>query len=251
MAVENAVIMKAFRIYAQLAKDGQAAKELLQEYLADDEARGLVEQFAREVDCVTVIAGEQLFMFPETRLSPFHINNETIKRNYLRTQAVNSDVYLMYVCIIVLMGAFYDSYQTMEPTRSFIHLSEWTELVNERMALLKQHSAEELKAMEKEFSYNWTSLIQKWDALDDIKESAQRQSGNTISRVSFIDTVRRFLLAQELVEDIGNQEMALTEKTKIIVQRYFMELEYNRGILEFLYQFEHDKKGVEPHAGHL
>lgn len=251
MALDNAAVMKAFRIYVHLARDGHVGKEVLQEYVADDEVRGLVDQFAREVDCVTIVAGEQLYMMPETRLSPFHVSNDYIKRHYLRANAVNADLYLMYVCIIVLIGAFYDSYQTMEPTRSFLRLDEWTELVNERLSLLKQHPEEELKAMEKEFSYHWTALIEKWEAMDDVKETAQRQSGNTISRVSFIDMIRRFLLAQELVQDIGNQEIALTEKTKIVVQRYFMELEYNRGVLEFLYQFEHMRKEGPQHAGHL
>lgn len=164
---------------------------------------------------------------------------------------MNADLYLMYVCIIVLIGAFYDSYQTLEPTRSFLRLDEWTELVNERIVMLAEHSEEELKAMEKEFSYHWTSIIEKWEAMDDVKETAQRQSGNTISRVSFIDTVKRFMIAQELVQDIGNQELVLTEKSKIVVQRYFMELEYNRGVLEFLYQFEHSRKEEAGHAGNL
>ena len=251
MGLENGTVMRAFRIYTLLARDSMVGKEWLQEYMADDLVRGLVDQFAREVDCVTVIAGEQLYMIPETRLSPFHINNDTLKRTYLRANAVNADLYLMYVSIIVLIGAFYDSYQTMEPTRSFIGLDDWTALVNERIELLKTHPEEELREMEKEFSYNWTSLIEKWSAMDDIKETASRQSGNTISRVSFMDTVRKFLVAQELVSDIGNQEIALTEKTKVIVQRYFMELEYNRGILEFLYQFDASVEEVNSHAGHI
>lgn len=251
MALDNADVMKAFRIYAQLARDGSVGRELLHEYVADDVVRGLVDQFAREVDCATVVAGEQLYMIPETRLSPFHVSNDYLKRYYLRASAVNADLYLMYVAIIVLIGAFYDSYQTTEPTRSFLRLDEWTELVNERLAQLKQHPEEQLKEMEKQFSYHWTALIEKWEAMDDVKETAQRQTGNTISRVSFIDTVKRFLLAQELVEDIGNQEIALTEKTKMIVQRYFMELEYNRGILDFLYQFDHARKEDALDARHI
>jgi len=251
MGLENGTVMQAFRIYTLLARDGSADKEWLTAYMADDVVRGLVDQFAREVDCVTIIAGERLYMMPETRLSPFHVNNETIKRTYLRANAVNADLYLMYVCMIVLIGAFYDSYQTMEPTRSFIGLEDWTELVNERITLLRAHPEAELREMEQEFSYNWTALIEKWSAMDDIKETAVRQSGNTISRVSFIDTVRRFLVAQDLAVDIGNQEIALTEKTKVVVQRYFMELEYNRGILEFLYQFDAQDGKEQGDAGDI
>lgn len=241
----NELVMRAFRLYAELALKGVAQRDILQQYLVDDELRGLVDQFAREVDCVTLAAGDQLHLVPLVKLSPFHVSNDYLKKTYLRAQAVNSDLYTLYVCVIVFLGAFYDSYQSIEPTRDFILLDEWLALVQERMDGLKEHDPEQLKSYEKQYSYNWSAIIEKWDAMDDIKETAKRQSGNTISRLSFMDTVRRFLLDQQLAEQVGEGELALTEKSKIVVQRYFMELQYNRGILEFLYKFEEDKKLAE------
>ncbi|GAY76189.1 hypothetical protein NBRC111894_1743 [Sporolactobacillus inulinus] len=61
---------------------------------------------------------------------------------------------------------------------------------------MKTHDEEELKQLEQEFSYNWRLIIEKWDDMDDIKETAKKQSGNTISRMSFINTVKRFLADQ-------------------------------------------------------
>ena len=78
--------------------------------------------------------------------------------------------------------------------------------------------------------------------MDDVKETAKKQSGNTISRLSFIDTVKRFLVDQELIKEIGNDEITITEKAKTIVQRFFMEIEYNKGVLEFIYGFERGKE---------
>lgn len=249
MAYDNEVVMRAFRLYAELSLGGVAGKERLQEYMADDEVRGLVDQFAREVDCVTLSAGSQLYMIPLVRLSPFHVTNDYLKKTYLRAQAVNADLYLLYLTVIVFIGAFYDSYQSMEPTRNFIPLDEWTGLVHERIETLKEHDAEELKAYEREFSYNWTAIIEKWDSMDDIKETAKRQTGNTISRLSFMDTARRFLLDTELAEEVGAGELTLTEKARIVVQRYYMELEYNRGILQFLYRFADEKQAVRERKG--
>ncbi|WP_322786722.1 DUF6063 family protein [Paenibacillus alginolyticus] len=54
-----------------------------------------------------------------------------------------------------------------------------------------------------------------------------------------------------IVIDIGNQEITLTEKAKVVVQRYFMELEYNRGILEFLYQSDSIEGEGSEHASDL
>src|SRR5690606_37990254 len=90
-------VMKAFRIYAQLARSGDADKESLLQVEADDHVRGLLDQFAAEVDCVVMGAGDRLILVPLARLSPFHITNESLKRMYLRGNAVNADLYLMYV----------------------------------------------------------------------------------------------------------------------------------------------------------
>lgn len=243
MNYSNDEVMKAFRIYAQLAGSGVADKESMMQVEADDRVRGLLDQFASEVDCVVLGAGDQLILVPLVRLSPFHMTNESLKRMYLRSNAVNADLYLMYVAIIVFIGAFYNSYQTAEPTRNFILIEEWMRLVQQRIDGLKEHSEEELLAQSQEYSYQWSNIIEKWDAMDDVKETAKRQSGVTISRVSFIDTVRKFLLDQGMAVQVGQDELDVTERTKIIVQRYFMEREYNRGILEFLYGLEPKQMG--------
>ncbi|MGX1983255.1 DUF6063 family protein [Thermolongibacillus altinsuensis] len=231
-------IIQAFQLYMKLARDGVVGQQAVQLYKADDDIRGLLDMFSREVDCVIVITSEQMFLVPRTKLSPFHVSNDWIKRNYLRTGATNGDIYLLYFATIILFGSFYDTYQSEKPTRTFLRLDEWVHLVQERIDQLKEHDLEELKQFEKEFSYNWSLIIEKWDAMDDIKETAKKQSGNTISRLSFIDTVRRFLIDQGLIVDIGNDEVTLTEKAKTIIQRFFMEVEYNKGIFEFIYGFE-------------
>lgn len=231
-------VVKAFRLYTVLARDGVASDDAVQSYRADDELRSLLDTFSHEVDCVIISTSEQLFLVPETKLSPFHVSNEWIKRNYLRSGATNGDLYLLYFATLILFGSFYDTYQSQEPTRLFLRMDEWVRFVQERIDQLKTHDEDELKQLENEFFYNWRLIIQKWDDMDDIKEQAKKQSGNTISRMSFIDTVKRFLTDQDLVQDIGNEEIRLTEKAKTIIQRYFMEVEYNKGIFEFIYGFE-------------
>jgi hypothetical protein len=231
-------VMQAFELYTLLARDGQAGVESLSLYLADDSIRGLVDSFAHHVDCVVLLAGENIYMIPKTKLSPFHVNNDYIKRTYLKSGSTNADIYLLYFTTIVLFGAFYDSYQTLEPTRDFIGIDDWARLVNERIHILMEHDDEKLMEREKEFSYNWKQIIEKWEDMNDIKETAKRQSGNTISRLSFMDTAKRFLLDQGLIEEIGNNEVVLSEKAKTIVQRFYMDVEYNKGILEFIYQWE-------------
>lgn len=231
-------VTKAFHLYANLARLGVLEIESVQLYKADDDIRSLLDLFSSEVDCVIIITSEQMYLVPKTKLSAFHVSNEWIKKTYLKSNATNGDIYLVYFSTLILFGSFYDSYQSQEPTRQFLRVDEWVVLIQDRIDQLKSHSEAELMALEKEFSYNWRLIIEKWDDMDDIKESAKKQTGNTISRFSFIDTVRRFLIEQQLVEDIGNDEIALTEKAKTIIQRFFMEMEYNKGIFEFIYGFE-------------
>lgn len=238
MNYSESKVMQAFELYTLLARDGQADASSMSLYIADDSIRGLVDSFAHHVDCVIILAGDKIYMIPKTKLSPFHVNNDYIKRTYLKSGATNADIYLLYFTTIVLFGAFYDSYQTLEPTRDFIGIDDWARMVNERISVLMEHDEENLREREKEFSYNWGQIIDKWEDMNDIKETAKKQSGNTISRLSFMDTAKRFLMDQELIEEIGNNEVILTEKAKTIVQRFFMEVEYNKGILEFIYQWE-------------
>lgn len=242
-------IIQAFNLYSKLSAKGYGENDELRLYLADDGIRGLVDQFAKEVDCTVISAGDYIYLIPISMDSIFHVSNDTIKRMYLPSKAVNLDIYLMYVTIIILFGEFYDSYQTMEATRDFISIEDWLSNVNERIFSLKELESEELKKFENQYEYNWTAIVEKWDAMDDLKENVKAQNARTISRLAFLNTVKRFLEAQELIKDIGNNEIELTQKAKTIIQRYYMELEYNRGILEFMYEL--DKKKEEKDASYF
>lgn len=237
MLYEQEQVIQAFKLYSTLAINGKAHKDDFRLYLADDHIRGLVDQFAQEVDCTLLVAGDLVYMIPLVVNSPFHVSNETIKEKHLPSRAVNADIYLMYVAMIILFGEFYDSYQTTEATRDFIKMEDWLNNVNDKILSLKGYDEEKLLELEKKYEYNWIAIVDKWDALDDIKENVQ-QTARTISRMSFLNIVKRFLEQQELIEEIGNDEIQLAEKAKIIIQRYYMELEHNRDLLEFIYSLE-------------
>ncbi|HBC96836.1 MAG TPA: non-ribosomal peptide synthetase module, partial [Clostridium sp.] len=172
----------------------------------------------------------------------FHVSNEEIKKEYLPSRAVNLDIYLMYVAIIVLFGEFYDSYQSTEATRNFLPMKEWLSSLNNHISSIKEIDKDELKKIEKDSEYNWVGIVEKWEAMDDLRENVKVQDARTVSRLSFLNTVKRFLENQGLITDIGNDEIELTEKAKTIVQKYYMEYEFNRGILDFMYQAEREGK---------
>jgi len=216
-------------------------KEDLRQYLVDDRLRGLVDQFAEEVQCVIFVAGDFIYMIPKAMASDFHVSNETIKREHLPARASNADIYLMYISTIVLFGEFYDSYQTTNPTRDFVSIEHWLDSVNERIFSLKEHDMDKLEKMEKEYEYNWITILSSWELLDDTKEGVKKQDGRTASRLAFLNITKNFLEEQGLINDIGNDEIELTEKAKIIMQRYYMDYEFNRGILNFMYGLESDE----------
>lgn len=240
----NEQVIQSFKLYSTLAMKGYGEKEDLRLYMSDDVIRGIVDQFAREVDCTIFSSGEIIYMIPVAHDSIFHVSNEAIRKAYLPSKAVNLDLYLMYLSVIVLFGEFYDSYQTNEATRDFITMSDWLDSLNQRIAILMEHDEEKLKSLDQEFEYNWSAIIQKWTDMDEIKEKVKAQDGRTISRKSFLNTVKKFLEDQELIKDIGNDELELTEKAMTIIQRYYMEYDYNRGILDFMYNMD-KKKGDE------
>jgi hypothetical protein len=144
----------------------------------------------------------------------------------------------MYVAIIIFIGEFYDSYQTTRPTREFITAVEWLSSLNERLMSLKDLGDEVLKDMEEAYDYNWTSILENWEAMDNVKESVRRHTARTVSRMSFINIVKQFMIKEEIAMEVGQDELCLTDKAHAIISKYFMEYEYNRGILEFIYQLE-------------
>ncbi|KGR78961.1 DUF6063 family protein [Ureibacillus manganicus] len=238
MRFDSQEVEQAFELYRELALKGVISGDKANTYKVNEAIYTLTNQFVDKLDADCITVGHEVHLIPRTKLSPFHISNEYIKRQFLGSKSSNSDIYLMYLCSIVLIGSFYNSYQSTEPTIEFMTYEVWVQQVNDRIESLKRHDQEQLEKLEKEYSYRWSAIIEKWETLDELKESASRQTGRTMSRLSFIDTVRRFLQEYDLVEFIGQNEVSLTEKTKVIVGRYFMEREFNRGILEFLYGFE-------------
>lgn len=247
MQYEQQHIIKAFQLYSRLAAQGFIEQEDVECYVMNEDIQSLLEQFVREVDAILVHAGDVLYLVPITGLSPFHIKNEQIRREF-GANAVNADVYTMYFAMLVFIGEFYNSYQSGETQRDFLTMNEWLDVVNTRVGTLRSHTPEELQQCGEDLQYNWLSILEKWDALNDLKESAASQKGNTVSRLSFLHKVMQFMLKEKVVSEIGPGEYDLTEKTKTIVQRYFMEFDYNRGILQFMYQY--DERKDEQHANH-
>jgi hypothetical protein len=237
-------VIEAFKIFSKLNASGQLLRDEATEYFSDDTVRGLLSQFAEEVDCTVITAGEYLYMIPLTKNSIYHISNSDIKRQYMPNRALNIDIYLMYVTIIIFIGEFYDSYQTNNTTRDFIAIDDWLLSVNNRIENMKQIDEELLRDLEEEHEYNWLGIIKNWDAMDNINENAKKQTARIVSRVSFMMIVKNFLISEDLAVEVGKDELALTEKTKVIVQRYFMEYEYNRGILEVIYELENEKENI-------
>ena len=237
MAYKEQEIIEAYKLYSRLARGGSESVEEMRLYTRDERIEELINQFAREDQATVIIAGGMAYLVPIASSSPYQMSNETIKKLYLPNNATNLDIYLMYVATIILVGEFYNSYQTKEPTRAFMTMAEWLEAIQNRMEALWALGEEELRKVEEEQEYNWQKIAQKWMALDDVKENAKKLTGVMASRLSFLNMTKQFLEKQDMVKDIGNYELELTEKTKVIMQRYYMDYEYNRGLLDFIYQY--------------
>ena len=237
MAYKEQEIIEAYKLYGRLARMGSQSVEEMRLYTRDERIEELINQFANEDQATVIVAGGMAYLVPIASSSPYQMSNETIKKLYLPNNATNLDIYLMYVATIILVGEFYNSYQTKEPTRAFITMAEWLEAIQNRMEALWALGEEQLKKVEEEQEYNWQKIVEKWMALDDVKENAKKLTGVMASRLSFLNMTKQFLEKQEMVKDIGNYELELTEKTKVIMQRYYMDYEYNRGLLDFIYQY--------------
>ncbi|WPK10297.1 DUF6063 family protein [Lysinibacillus louembei] len=240
MLYQQEKVERAFEMYSELAMEGRVTGEAVRLFKIDTDFRALVEMFCKKVQAICIEVGDEVLLVPETRLSPFHVTNEALKREYFKTKGRNEDLYLMYFATICVIGEFYNAFHSIHPTRPFITIEEWIQAIDRRMATLREYDEETLKEKEKQYSYRWHMLLEKWDGLDDVKETAKRQSANTMSRVSFLHTTCRFLRDEEILIETGIGEFELTEKAKVIIGNYFMDSEYNRGIIAFLYSMKEE-----------
>ena len=234
-------VIRAFRLYAQLAANGEINKLDADDYFENDKIKALLERYAEAVDCIILVDADKLYLVPMATTSPFHISNDSFKKKYLPAKAVNMDIYLMYMSIIVLLGCFYNSYQTNDP-QDFVSMSYWLEIMDMRMESLQEQDEDFLRAKEKELEINWVAIKNKWLAMDSVKENVKNQDARTISRLGFLNQTQKFLIGQGLVVDIGEFQMQLTEKGKNIYYGYYMNSERNQDILNFMYSLEKKKK---------
>lgn len=251
MEYQDDTILKAFQLYAGLASKGEIAKVDCTAYFEDEHVRSLVDNYASAVQCTLVSDADYLYLIPISMDSPFHMSNNSIKKEYMTAKSVNMDIYLMYLAIIVLFGCFYDSYESTEPLQ-FVTMQHWMENMDLRMESLNRHGEDVLKAKEGELNVNWLALLRKWTDMDSIRETAKKQDARTNSRLSFLNMTKEFLIKQHLVRDIGNHEIELTDKARTIYISYYMDREYNKGITDFMYDEDHreDVKEGENNAIH-
>lgn len=160
MEYTDEIIQTAFQIYTKLASQGQILKSESGRYLDDEEVRSLTNAYAQAVQCTIIYDAVYLYLVPIAVDSPFHMRNDTIKKEYLTAKSVNMDIYLMYLSIIVLFGIFYDSYQSTEPLQ-FVSLSRWLDEMNQRMDTLQRYDPVLLRQAETEQNINWISLLKK------------------------------------------------------------------------------------------
>lgn len=226
-------ITEAFRIYNNIMLNGKALKSECTGMM-DNDIEEIVDLFANESKATIIGAGDYYYFVPLLQSSANHMSNEEIKK-FLPANSNNIDIYMMYLAIIVFVGEFYNSYNSSRPTRDFLTLEDWLSSIDERLNVLGNIKEEELEKLEQEYSYNWLGLIDRWNHLDIIKEDI-KEKANTRSRRAFLGNVIKFMIDQELIEELGNDEYAPSIKLQVIVSRFFMDSEFNKGILDLLYQ---------------
>ncbi|MDD6698061.1 MAG: DUF6063 family protein [Veillonellaceae bacterium] len=240
-------VLDAFDLYSKLAAASSVPKAENAQLYSDEDIRSLAQRFAAHVGCTIIDDADKIYLIPVKPDAMFHMTNDQIKKKYLHANALNMDIYLMYLAIIVFVGCFYDSYHTIEP-HDFVTLSTWLDKMNQRMDALASRSEEELRQAETGYNFNWVPLLRKWADLDSVKETAKRQDGRTRSRIAILKQTKSFLEAQGLLHDNGADEYSLTEKAKTIFVNYYFEERYNRGITDFMYSLDHKAKEDDSHA---
>lgn len=227
-------IKAVFQLYSEMMYRGEAPKEVTTLYQSDIAARELMDAMAEVMECEIFPADRKLYLIPRASDSLLSISNQELLKRYFPASFQNKEIYTLYFALMVLVGEFYDSDTSMRPTREFVSIDHWIHQISLLLDSLKNLGKETLEQLEKDQEVNWLMIIDKWDSLDTYREDVVEKK-RAASKYAFMETVKNFLIKQEVLEDVGADEVTLTEKAKVIVSRYYMNTDYNRELMSFIY----------------
>jgi hypothetical protein len=157
----------------------------------------------------------------------FTYNNEEMRKELGVT--VNRELYLCSFIVMTLLAAFYDSEDSIEPSRESLILSDLSEMVSEGFRELVLD--ENVDLIENESRVNLREPSVLWFDLP-YKVSGAKQHRGSRSQYNYLLKTGDFLEKHGLVKVFQDRQVFPGERLHSLVVQYYNNLEHKNEILE-------------------
>lgn len=158
----------------------------------------------------------------------FTYNNEEMRKEL--GVNVNRELYLCSFIVMTLLAAFYDSEDSIEPSRESLILSDLSEMVSEGFRELALD--ENVDLIENEARVNLREPSELWFDLPYKKAGTAEQHRRSRSKYAYLLKTGDFLEKHGLVKVFQDRQVFPGERLHSLIVQYYNNLEHKNEILE-------------------
>ncbi|MEJ6949394.1 DUF6063 family protein [Natronospora cellulosivora (SeqCode)] len=228
-------ITDAFRIFFTLLKDGiieEDNSELRYAYQRSEVRQLLEDIIEKEAEVKIFSAKGNIYLTPGLDNRFFGYKNlELLKKMKLNN---NTELYLAYFVILVLISKFYNSEDQSLASRQFLPIEELEKTITSYIENISDRENDEIKEIEEELSINLKSISEVWmdiPSFDDTIKNLRRAKNN---RISFLIKVMDFLEEESLIQVLEDYTIRPLPKMEYLIIRYYFHNERKEMLLSYL-----------------
>lgn len=190
-------------------------------------------------------AGDRFYLAGGLSGGIFSYTNEELRRQ-LKVEN-NRELYLCSFIVLVLLAAFYDSDDALEPSREFLLIQDLEAMVTENLQELGAHPG--VEELEDRTRVNLREPAELWLDLPYQKPEVVKHRSSR-SRLAFLLKTMDFLQEHGLVRLVQDRQIFPEERLHYLVAHYYNHQERKNEILEMIRRGDGWKEAEED-APHL
>ncbi len=228
-------ITDAFRIFFTLLKDGIIEEDNteLRYAFQRSEVRQLLEDIIeKEAEVKIFYAKGNIYLTPGLDNRFFGYKNIELRKKMKLNN--NTELYLTYFVILVLISKFYNSEDKSLASRQFLPIDELEKSITSYIEDVRDRENDEIEEIEDELKINLNSISEVWmdiPPFDDTIKNLRRAKNN---RISFLIKIMDFLEEESLIQVLEDYTIRPLPKMEYLIIKYYFHNERKEILLSYL-----------------
>lgn len=229
-------VQLATKIFFRLWEKGKIDKserEYINGYHTKEVREILEDNFEKATNVRIFSIDETIYMTPGINNELFGYTNEELKHKLLSHKYSTDRLYLAYFVVLNLLAKFYNSAVQTGPTRQFLMIEELEETITNHLEPVYRGESERVVALSLENGINFKEIAETWMEIPkfDITVKYPRKGKH---RIAFILKVLDFLVEEDLVQLLEDQEIRLLPKMEHLIMRFYFNTERREKLFDLV-----------------